>query len=271
MTIQSLPAFFNPQLSANLAGLDLHSALRLIDIDISQIKAATSFSLFGHNPAIAAADENLTAMGGLYTFLPVTGIGVEVVSASANDTAAGTGARTVRITGLEAGTLEKVTETITLNGVTAVPSVRTNWMAVNQFEVLTAGSGGTNAGDLDVRNLADTPVYSRIEAGASLAHQGIYTVPANKIVLVTTVNVAFLSGAGTGAFAVYKVIKYSADYSVTSVVFELGIAEYNSPFQFDLFPPAIPNLARSRIAPRIFGAATPQSFGVLLRGFEFSL
>jgi hypothetical protein len=69
-----------------------------------------------------------------------------IASANANDTAAGTGARTVKIyyvdqTGATAGT-----ETATLNGTTGVNLVTTTKCFIEKIEVLTAGSGGVNAG-----------------------------------------------------------------------------------------------------------------------------
>lgn len=70
-------------------------------------------------------------------------------SSSAADTAAGTGARTIQLTYyvLAAGVVTgPFTETITMNGVTAVNTVATNITLVEKFEVITAGTGGVNAG-----------------------------------------------------------------------------------------------------------------------------
>jgi hypothetical protein len=69
-----------------------------------------------------------------------------IASASANDTAAGTGARTIKITYLDQTGAGPFTETLTLNGTTGVNTVATNICFIEQIEVLTAGSGGNNAG-----------------------------------------------------------------------------------------------------------------------------
>jgi hypothetical protein len=74
-----------------------------------------------------------------------------VVSANANDTSAGTGARTVRIKYLDQNLNGPYTETITLNGVTPVNTVNTNICYIESFEVLTAGSGGVNAGIISLK------------------------------------------------------------------------------------------------------------------------
>ena len=72
-----------------------------------------------------------------------------VNSTSALDTAAGTGARTVQIKyfTLTAGVIAgPFLETVTLNGVTGVNTVAANICLIESIETITAGSGGTNAG-----------------------------------------------------------------------------------------------------------------------------
>lgn len=72
-----------------------------------------------------------------------------IASASANDAAAGTGARTVELTyyAFSGGTITgPFTETLTLNGTTAVNTVATNICFIEKLVVKTAGSGGVNAG-----------------------------------------------------------------------------------------------------------------------------
>lgn len=66
-------------------------------------------------------------------------------SSSANDTAAGTGARTVVVTFLDAA-FAVHQETVTLNGTTPVNMVATNLAYVESIVVATVGSGGINAG-----------------------------------------------------------------------------------------------------------------------------
>jgi hypothetical protein len=74
-----------------------------------------------------------------------------LVSASANDTAAGTGARTVRITYYTAALAGPFTETVTLNGTTAVNTVATDICYIESMEVLTVGSTGSNVGIISLK------------------------------------------------------------------------------------------------------------------------
>ncbi len=76
-----------------------------------------------------------------------------VRSSSANDTAAGTGARTIRITyySIAAGVVTgPFTETVTLNGTATVNTVSTTIAFIERVEVLTVGTGGFLAGTLSI-------------------------------------------------------------------------------------------------------------------------
>lgn len=66
-------------------------------------------------------------------------------SASASDAAAGTGARTMRLTYLTSAFV-LATEDITMNGTTPVATVASDICYVESYKVLTAGSTGSNVG-----------------------------------------------------------------------------------------------------------------------------
>jgi len=71
-------------------------------------------------------------------------------SSSVNDTSAGTGARTVKITYYDNTGAGPNTETITLNGTTAVNTVASNIRFIEKMEVMTVGSGSVNAGTISL-------------------------------------------------------------------------------------------------------------------------
>lgn len=136
----------------------------------------------GHDGDIDLADlpSDVWEIGGVYPF-QTSAVACEVVSNDADDTAAGAGARTVEITGLDAN-YAQIRETLTLNGVTPVATVRT-YLRINDFRVVTAGSSGSNEGLVDFRVIAGSVVLSRIDNngglfGDGIAHTGVYTVPA---------------------------------------------------------------------------------------------
>lgn len=71
-----------------------------------------------------------------------------VGSSSASDTAAGTGARTVEITYYDNTLAGPFTETITLNGTTAVNTVSTTIRFIESLKIKTVGSTGSNVGTI---------------------------------------------------------------------------------------------------------------------------
>lgn len=73
-----------------------------------------------------------------------------VKSSSANDSSAGTGARTVTITYYDQTGAGPFTETVTLNGTTAVNLVNTNHCFIEKIVVTTVGSTGSNAGTISL-------------------------------------------------------------------------------------------------------------------------
>ena len=91
--------------------------------------------------------------------------GRRLVSSSVNDAAAGTGARTVKITYFTVLGDVPNTETVALNGTTAVNTVNTDICFIEKMEVLTAGSGGVPAGAI---TLHSTPTSGGV-AVASIA------------------------------------------------------------------------------------------------------
>lgn len=75
----------------------------------------------------------------------------EVVSSSAADASAGTGARTIRITYYDNSMAGPKTTDVTMNGTTAVATSASDIRFVEKMEVLTAGSGASNAGTITLR------------------------------------------------------------------------------------------------------------------------
>lgn len=131
---------------------------------------------YGSNSDVDAA-EDIWNVGGDYTGWPAAAEAIEVLSSSAADTAAGTGARTVKIFGLDANyALQE--ETVTLNGVTPVDTVGT-YLRVYRAFVVTAGSGTTNAGTITIRHTTTTAnVFCQITIGIGQTQQTNYTIPA---------------------------------------------------------------------------------------------
>lgn len=134
---------------------------------------------FGNNPTIdiGTVPEDVWGNGGTYTgFIAVAGT-VSVVSNSPSDAAAGIGARTVTITGLDSS-YNVAQETLTLNGVTPVAGA-ISFIRVNSATVITAGSNGTNVGVLTFFLTSNPPsIFATMTVGRNQTYTSAYTVPA---------------------------------------------------------------------------------------------
>jgi hypothetical protein len=159
---------------------------------MSRVAGHTRVAQYGHTPA-AAANTDTWEGGGLYAF-QAAAVTLEALSASANDTAAGTGARTFTIMGLD-NNFNPISETITLNGVTPVQSVL-QYRRVNNFTIASAGSGNVNAGDVTLRVTGAGATQAIARALYGYSKSAIYTVPAGFSLLVTDL---LLECGGTGA------------------------------------------------------------------------
>lgn len=94
-------------------------------------------------PGIVSTGEEVVIRATVYTE-PTGEAQRSIVSGSANDAAAGTGARTVQIVYYDNAMDGPFTETVTLNGTTAVNTVATDIRFIERMVVLTAGSLGSN-------------------------------------------------------------------------------------------------------------------------------
>jgi hypothetical protein len=109
---------------------------------------------------------------------------LEVLSDDAEDTVAGTGARRVRIQGLDEN-FELAEELVELNGTTEVSTTRTNWRRVFRVFVCCAGSGNVNAGNIIVRIPTADTIQAVVIAGRGQSLQAAYTIPAGHTGVLT--------------------------------------------------------------------------------------
>lgn len=112
------------------------------------------------------------------------GIQLRVVSSSANDSASGTGIRTIMLEYLDID-YQYLIETITLNGATPVNSVATNIQRVLCIHAATVGSAMVSVGNISLTNVAGTVTYDYITAGGNQSLTGHFTVPGDRIGFIT--------------------------------------------------------------------------------------
>lgn len=160
-----------------------------IEVALGNVGGVTALRKYGMNDVVGTGTYDMWPLASVMVW-PSVAATISVVSSSANDAAAGTGARTIMINGLDSSYAE-ISETVTMNGATPVVTVA-QFLRVNSVFAVTAGSGGVNAGNITGTLSGNTIFY--VEATQGAAHQMQYTVPAGKTLLV--LNTRY----GTGRF-----------------------------------------------------------------------
>lgn len=128
-----------------------------------------------------------------------------IASANANDTAGGTGARTVIITYFDQTGAGPYTELITLNGTTGVNTVNTNVCFIEKIVVDTVGSSGSNTGIITLYSSINKGgvAIGTIGATDNQTYWAHHYVPLGKTINVTGISASH-NGTTVGSGAVFR-------------------------------------------------------------------
>ena len=148
-----------------------------LNVSRGKVRGASHIIKFGENLDVDGSMETIWDAGGLYTYLTSAGV-LTVTSTDGDDAAAGTGARTVTVEGLDAN-YNQVSETLTVGG--GAGSVE--FFRVFRAFVATSGTTGSNEGTISIAQGATTlaqirTVGSPTATGLGQTFMSIYTVPA---------------------------------------------------------------------------------------------
>lgn len=173
----------------------------LLDVGFGTILGHRRVTALGNNPSVdtGTVPEDVWTGGGIYPWMTAA-TSLEVFSANANDTGAGTGARTVLVNGLDVNYAE-VAQTVTLNG--AAVALPTQLLRINSALIMSAGSGKVNAGDIQVRDAGGGTVRAIIPAGYGITRQSQFTVPAGWTLQILSHLISFNRVAGGNRFATF--------------------------------------------------------------------
>ena len=132
-----------------------------------------------------ADDGDVYYNGGTIATMPLQteAAAIELISNSGDDDVDGTGALTVRVEGLDANYAWVYEDFIMTGAVAVVGTVE--FLRVQHMVVLTAGTGGTNAGAIDAQAVAGGQVWDEIVADEGMNQHSLITVPAGKTFWVT--------------------------------------------------------------------------------------
>ena len=195
-----------------------------------QINGHTTRFRFGYANAIGSTPQTITTCvtaGSVYVY-PTTASVMKVSSASTNDTSAGTGARTILVSGLDSS-YNAISETVTLNGQTAVNTVN-SYLRITYTEILSTGSGNAQAGTIYVGTgvvTAGVPATIYWQSDTTYNNWAFagYTVPAGYTAYLTSYTITSQS---TTAAQNVSLALVTFEYGKASSTTAQGYPEFQS-------------------------------------------
>ena len=167
---------------------------------------------FGYNSSIGSLSfETIWETGNDYPWQS-SAVTVDVVSDDTNDDVVGTGARTLRIQGLD-GSYNLAEETVDMDGTTTVTTTQT-FLRVFRMSVETAGTSGNNVGNISVTYTGGSDVAATISPGNGQTLMTLYTIPAGYTGYLLSMNIS----SGKDQEMDFKFIQ--RDNSVTNAAFQ---------------------------------------------------
>lgn len=190
-----------------------------------EIPGITSVRLAGMNSGITTTFEPAWGESAAYAPGIVALVSPICASSNANDTSAGTGARTISVTGLNTS-FARFTETVTLNGTTVVAMATANILFIDKITVATAGSGGLNAGivqcgvgDAGAGDLTTTHQYLGVSSATAIAAAGAG---------MGNVSESFMYGVASGKTLICRDIEASSVFATAASAMEVAVDGYTN-------------------------------------------
>jgi hypothetical protein len=155
-----------------------------LDTSRGGIGGRTALYKFGANPAVAGTStEAVSLLGTLNLLTAATTVRVKA-GGNANDTAAGSGARTVTVVGLNSSWVE-TSDVLTLAGASASAAGVVSFIRIYRAYVETSGTyatlgAGANTGQITIENSGGGTDLLDIAAGFGQTQYAAYTIPAGK-------------------------------------------------------------------------------------------
>ena len=224
---------------------------------------------FGINESVSGGSFEYVTPSGSYTF-PTTAETFRIkAGGNANDTAAGTGARTVELTFLDSSWNE-VTETLTTAGASASAATSVTGYRIIRARVKTSGTyGGSNIGKIIIENTTALQAVAEVPIERGTTEQVIYTVPAGFTAYITDVFVS----VGSSDSATVE-IWHRNDSDIFSAPFggqhkEWGVSDFSgaTKFKFDTFLKFEEKSDIYALAKRVTGSGS----AIVALDFEFIL
>lgn len=200
----------------------------ILDISAGRFAGFTAVHKFGHAPS--GVQTSVTDIWSRADATPTQQIWVAptqarihaIASSSDVDGKTGAptsaGARTVRITGLISWAAAESSETVTLDGTTAVNTV-SSYVIIHRMKVLTAGTTSINVGTITATAATDATITAVIIPGEGQTSMAIYGVPSTQKFYMTSFTASINDSTATVRVDMSLRVNESPDVSPLNVRF----------------------------------------------------
>lgn len=173
----------------------------------NQIMGHSTVNIYGVNAAIGTSYATVWEIGNTTAYaFPASAASMNLAS-SVNTGADKTGT-TVLIQGLDS-TYTAISETLTLNGTTAVATVK-SYLRINSISIASVTNSTMPTGTITLKDSTNTTTYAQITAGNGRSQMSLYTVPAGYTFYLERVNVYTDFNGSSSAYVSYR------NYTTTS-------------------------------------------------------
>jgi len=146
-----------------------------------RVEGMTKILKFGKNPDVDTSIEDIWDGGGTYLF-PTSADQLEISSTSALDSSTATGARTIRLEGLDASFATQ-NETVTMTG-TAAATTANSYIRLHRMKIITAGTNEAGVGSISAVHPSASATMAKIRTPWNQTQMAIFTIPAGKTGLI---------------------------------------------------------------------------------------
>lgn len=200
------------------------------EVQKGNVKGHSIVHKFGHNPLVGTSFVPITSIGA-YQTPQVSGATTLRIKAGgdANDTAAGSGAREITVTGLDE-TGAEVSETIATAGASASTATTTTFIRFYRAFVSASGtyatsSSGSHADTITIENGAGGTDWGTIDLNSfpnSQTRIGVYTIPLGKTGYILGADISIESTKVVDAifFQRQNILETSPPYTAMRIVYE---------------------------------------------------
>lgn len=181
-------------MSQNYAAVSVRPTDYHYEVALGLRQGRAHWDIWGNNTDIDIGTEIVRSLGGTTVSVITAATTFTFVSSSANDTSAGTGARTLVVYYLDSNRKAQV-GSITMNGTTPVVSAFSG-LAINRISIASAGSGQSNAGTITCTETTGGVAVAEIRIGEGTNQTTIFYNQANTTMLINGMEVNIIRAAG---------------------------------------------------------------------------